>query len=139
MHTGYMRPEYITLIKDFLTKNPQYQSSLHQVKIDILSIGATEEEFTEAISQLGLSLSTQNQVESLQKKQKFSLKEQLTKFHNQSGIKKLIEIDIITHAAVAVIVVIPLCIWSLTMFSKADTDPLHHLLSTLSSSENRSG
>ena len=118
-----MRPEYITLIKDFLTKNPQYQNSLHQVKIDILSIGATEEEFTEAISQLGLSLSTQNQVESLQKKQKFSLKEQLTKFHNQSGIKKLIEIDIITHAAVAVIVVIPLCIWSLTMFSKADTTP----------------
>lgn len=51
-----MRNEYIELIKKYIGDNPEYKSTLNELRTSVLAIGATEEEFDEAIKQItGLS------------------------------------------------------------------------------------
>lgn len=47
-----MRDKYIELIKEYIKAKPEYKSTLNEIKADILTVGATEEEFDEAINQL---------------------------------------------------------------------------------------
>lgn len=47
-----MRYKYVNLIKDFITKKPQYKETLDEIKKDTLIIGGTEEEFEEAIKEV---------------------------------------------------------------------------------------
>ena len=47
-----MRDKYIELIKEYIAAKPEYKSVLNEIKADVLTIGATEEEFDEAINQI---------------------------------------------------------------------------------------
>lgn len=47
-----MRDKYIELIKEYIKEKPEYRSILDEIKNDILTVGATEEEFEEAIRQI---------------------------------------------------------------------------------------
>jgi len=119
-----MRPEYVQLIKDFILKHPDYKSSLITLKKDVLSIGATEIEFNEALHQLGLEMPTEEAAGAAPVIQTSPKKSFLQRMQEQPGFtRKLIEIDIVTHLAVALIVIIPFIIWSLTNFAKQNTTP----------------
>jgi len=50
-----MRENYVKLIKDFITKKPEYKEVLDEMKSDSQIIGATEEEFEEAIKEVEAS------------------------------------------------------------------------------------
>src|SRR3972149_4240868 len=51
-----MRDKYIELIKEYIKEKPEYKLTLNELKADVLTVGATEEEFDEAIRQVtGLS------------------------------------------------------------------------------------
>lgn len=55
-----MRDEYIRLIKEYIKLKPEYKHTLEEIKSNVISVGATEEEFDEAIKQItGLPSSTQ--------------------------------------------------------------------------------
>lgn len=132
LHTKIMRPEYVKFIQDFLSKHPEYHNDLLRLKNDVISIGATESEFTEAISQLGLSLDTQQQPQQIgetppSNKENFVAKRKdwLVSYLNRPGmLKKLVELDIITHITIAVVVMIPLLIWGLTVLTKPNNQAL---------------
>jgi spore germination protein YaaH len=47
-----MRDQYIELIKGYIKEKPEYESALDELKACVLAIGATEEEFDEAIRQV---------------------------------------------------------------------------------------
>lgn len=47
-----MRDKYIELVKEYIKEKPEYQTTLDEIKTNILSIGATEEEFDEAMRQV---------------------------------------------------------------------------------------
>jgi spore germination protein YaaH len=47
-----MRDKYIELIKEYIKAKPEYKTVLNEIKADVLTIGATEEEFDEAINQM---------------------------------------------------------------------------------------
>ena len=70
-----MRDKYIELIREYLRQRPDYEFFLEDIKRNILAIGATEEEFEEALRQTaqiaGVNLSEQN-------KSKFDFKSQLS-------------------------------------------------------------
>jgi spore germination protein YaaH len=51
-----MRDQYVQLIKEYILEKPEYRATLNELKTSVLTIGATEEEFDEAIRQVtGLS------------------------------------------------------------------------------------
>ncbi len=47
-----MRDKYIELIREYIRAKPEYRSTLNEIKADVLTVGATEEEFDEAIKQI---------------------------------------------------------------------------------------
>jgi len=47
-----MREEYIKLIKEYIKLKPEYRHMLEEIKINVLSVGATEEEFKQAIKEI---------------------------------------------------------------------------------------
>ncbi len=47
-----MRDKYIELIKEYVKEKPQYRYILSALKEDVMSVGATEEEFDEAVRQM---------------------------------------------------------------------------------------
>lgn len=47
-----MRQKYVDLIKDFITKKPEYKATLDEIKQDTQILGATEEEFEQAIKEV---------------------------------------------------------------------------------------
>jgi spore germination protein YaaH len=47
-----MRNNYVELIKEYIKEKPEYKTILNELKATILTIGATEEEFDEAIKQV---------------------------------------------------------------------------------------
>lgn len=47
-----MRDKYIEVIKEYIRQKPQYKETLDKIKEDSLLLGATEEEFEEAIRQM---------------------------------------------------------------------------------------
>ena len=47
-----MRDEYIRLIKEYIKLKPEYKHTLEEIKANVFSVGATEEEFDEAIKQI---------------------------------------------------------------------------------------
>lgn len=47
-----MRDKYINVIKEYIRLKPEYKNTLDKLKEDVLLIGATEEEFDEAIKQI---------------------------------------------------------------------------------------
>lgn len=47
-----MRDKYIELIREYIKAKPEYKSTLNEIKADVLTVGATEEEFDEAIKQI---------------------------------------------------------------------------------------
>ncbi|HYM65558.1 MAG TPA: glycosyl hydrolase family 18 protein [Candidatus Sulfotelmatobacter sp.] len=51
-----MRDKYINLIKEYIRVKPEYKQTLDDLKKEVLTIGATEEEFEEAIKQVENSL-----------------------------------------------------------------------------------
>jgi len=50
-----MRQKYVDLIKDFINKKPEYKEILDEIKQDTEIVGATEEEFEEAIKEVEAS------------------------------------------------------------------------------------
>jgi len=116
-----MRPEYVKLIKEFLLKHPEYRNSLPQLKNDLRSIGATEDEYAEALHQLGIA--ENEQVKNVPAKTKRdSIITIIQRVQNQPGfMKKLVEVDIVTHIAVVIIVAVPIYIWAISMLWKPNT------------------
>ncbi len=47
-----MRQKYVDLIKDFISKKPDYKETLDEIKNDSQIVGATEEEFEQAIKEI---------------------------------------------------------------------------------------
>jgi spore germination protein YaaH len=47
-----MRDKYIELIKEYIKQKPEYKEALHELKSEVLLVGATEDEFDEAIRQI---------------------------------------------------------------------------------------
>ena len=47
-----MRDKYIELIKEYIKQKPEYETTLNELKSEVLLVGATEEEFDEAIRQV---------------------------------------------------------------------------------------
>ncbi len=47
-----MRDKYIELIIEYIRAKPEYKTVLNEIKADVLTVGATEEEFDEAINQI---------------------------------------------------------------------------------------
>lgn len=47
-----MRDKYIELIKEYIKQKPEYKEALSELKSDVILVGATEEEFDEAIRQI---------------------------------------------------------------------------------------
>ena len=47
-----MRQKYVDIIKDFINKKPEYKEILDEIKQDTEIVGATEEEFEEAIKEV---------------------------------------------------------------------------------------
>ena len=47
-----MRDKYIQLIKEYIKIKPEYKETLNELKNEVVSIGATEDEFEEAIRQI---------------------------------------------------------------------------------------
>jgi spore germination protein YaaH len=115
-----MRPEFVRLIKNVLSKNPEYLKSIPSFRSEIMTIGATQEELDQALRELGVTGSSlEDSSRPLTKPEKTSLKEKLKKMQNQPGfLKKLVEIDIVTHIAVAIVFIIPISIWVLTTIQK---------------------
>ncbi|MBI2028764.1 MAG: hypothetical protein HYT07_04105 [Candidatus Levybacteria bacterium] len=46
-----MRNDYVKVIKDYIAQKPEYKFTLNELKNDVVSAGATEEEFEEAVKQ----------------------------------------------------------------------------------------
>ena len=46
-----MRNDYVKVIEDYISQKPEYRSTLNELKNDVISAGATEEEFEEAVRQ----------------------------------------------------------------------------------------
>ena len=46
-----MRDKYIELIKEYIKQKPGYEPILDDIKKDVLLVGATEEEFEEALKE----------------------------------------------------------------------------------------
>jgi len=54
-----MRDKYIELIKEYIKLKPEYKLTIEEIRTNILTVGATEEELNEAIKQLtGLPFTT---------------------------------------------------------------------------------
>lgn len=47
-----MRQKYVDLVKDFITKKPEYKATLDDIRNDTLSVGGTQEEFEEAVKEV---------------------------------------------------------------------------------------
>ena len=47
-----MRDKYIELIKEYVRQKPEYKDALNELKDEVLNVGATEEEFDEAVKQI---------------------------------------------------------------------------------------
>lgn len=47
-----MREEYIKLIKEYVRLKPEYRHILNEIKANVLSVGATEKEFEQAIKEI---------------------------------------------------------------------------------------
>ncbi|MBI2031811.1 MAG: hypothetical protein HYT08_04330 [Candidatus Levybacteria bacterium] len=47
-----MREEYIKLIKEYIKLKPEYRHTLDEIKANVLSVGATETEFEQAIKEI---------------------------------------------------------------------------------------
>jgi len=59
MHNYYVREGYITFVKKYINLHPEYKNNLKAIKSSLLSFGATEEEFNEAMRQItGLPISS---------------------------------------------------------------------------------
>lgn len=48
----HMRDKYIELIKEYIKVKPEYRYILGELKKDVLAVGATEEEFNEAVKEM---------------------------------------------------------------------------------------
>src|SRR3989344_7969735 len=95
-----MREEYIRLIKEYVKLKPEYKHILEEIKANVLSVGATEQEFEQAIKEItGLpnpSLilnntlrtpieTTLKQEKQIQKTLQTKIKEQKTFYKDLSG------------------------------------------------------
>ena len=47
-----MREEYIRLVKEYVKLKPEYKHTLEEIKANVLSVGATEQEFEQAIKEI---------------------------------------------------------------------------------------
>ena len=54
-----MRQKYVNLVKDFISKKPEYKETLDEIKRDTEIVGATNEEFQEAIKEIETSENTE--------------------------------------------------------------------------------
>ena len=56
-----MREGYITFVKKYINLHPEYKNNLKAIKESLISFGATEEEFNEAMRQINLLPVSSNQ------------------------------------------------------------------------------
>lgn len=97
-NTIYVRPKYIQVIREYILAKPDYKDTLKEIKANVLLIGATEEEFNEAIKQLGAPAKYSN-LNNNYVEEHYSEKE--TKKSNL--FKRLIELDVAAHVVIAIL------------------------------------
>lgn len=95
-----MREEYIRLIKEYIHTKPEYKSTLAELKASVISVGGTEEEFNEALKDLGIPTSVTDSLT------KHNPNTQIVKTKKPLISNKLIEVDIVTHIVSLVILLI---------------------------------
>jgi len=61
-----MREKYIELIVEYLKQRPDYKTNLNYIRANVLAVGATKEEFHEAIRQI-MDIPSQKTNESFKK------------------------------------------------------------------------
>lgn len=99
-----MRQEFIELIKEYINATPNHNKALHEIKENVLIMGATEDEFDEAIKQL-------SEDPSLHHGFKYNLKqtkagEKQTEEQPKAVPTKLLKLDIFTHVMVVGVVAV---------------------------------
>lgn len=110
-----MRSFYVDLIKQYIHANPEYKNTLKELRANIASLGATEEEFEEALRQTGIPSSLTN---ALIHEEEIPPKKPAEK--NQLIPNKLVEVDIMTHIVALGLLVI---IGGVFLFQTFNTNP----------------
>lgn len=107
-----MREEYVKLVKEYVTSKPDYKLTLNEIKSTVLTLGATEQEFNEALKQLSIVPQAAPPTSApLPKPQELPIqKPQSPKAQGDSKKssfgKRLLELDIATHAALIIIIIV---------------------------------
>lgn len=91
IHTKYisMRDKYIELIKEYIRVKPEYKSTLDKLKACVLAVGATEEEFNEAIKQATDIPEATRTILVGSPKQTMDKREKFAKIKNHLRVKKI--------------------------------------------------
>lgn len=131
-NTYYMREDYIKLIKEYVTSKPDYKLTLNEIKSSVLTLGATEQEFEEALKQLSIvhqsqpiPISQQMPAEQAPTKQPPKQEEgKKSKF-----VKRLIEFDIATHTALIIVIVLFGSVYLISPLFKDNGVPIQEKIS----------
>lgn len=101
-----MRQEFIELIKEYINATPNHNKALHEIKANVLIMGATEEEFDEAIKQLSEDPSLHHGFKYNVLKNTTGGKKNTDEEQPKSVPTKLLKLDIFTHIMVVGVVAV---------------------------------
>ena len=113
-----MRQQYVDLVKEYINLRPDYQDTLHEMKQHVVSAGATDEEFEEALKQLGIPLPL---ARSLSQDKKTEYTKETPASTNLTA--KLIELDVLVNLIVLTVVLIVGAAYFFKMIT-VDTGPV---------------
>lgn len=99
-----MRDDYVKIVKEYLNTRPDYKNTLKEIKANLLTTGVTEEEFEEALKQVGMPLAVSDQ----------KINEPLPKTSPETGKTKpqtnfssrLLKFDVAANLVVLLIIII---------------------------------
>ena len=113
-----MREDYIEFIKNYLETRPDYKERLQEVKAEVLTYGATEDEFYQALQQLGNTQPAHPDTKHYDHEWLYFKRfgELKNPFHmkKKSIARHLLEIDIAAHAILGFIIVLIVAIYMIS-------------------------
>lgn len=92
-----MREEYIRLVKEYILSKPDYKHTIQQIKVDLLTLGATKEELHEALRQLGIPEEVSTHLSTKKRVGDFA-----QKIEQKMTFKRLLELDIAAHGVLVI-------------------------------------
>lgn len=100
-----MRKKYVELIKEYVNSKPDYKDTFKEIRMQLLTIGATEEEINEGFRQMGIPDAIADPLKNIlpaEVKQNSSDKSSGSN-KNLKLFTRLLEIDIVAHSLIFIL------------------------------------